>query len=150
MLCPLSYGGAPKTMIMQETARCYNRAACRCTWRDMGRAFNETKRTELASEVLLARSLWTKFWGLMGRQPLPDGQGLLLRPCTSVHTFFMRFPIDVIFLDKTNKVVKIIPAMKPWRAALGGRGAHSALELNGGSAESAGLEVGDMLAIAES
>jgi uncharacterized membrane protein (UPF0127 family) len=115
----------------------------------MGHAFNETKRTELAGDVRLARGLWAKFWGLMGRRKLPDGQGLLLKPCTSVHTFFMRFPIDVIFLDKTSKVVKIIPAMKPWRAALGGRGAHSALELNGGSAEEAGLEVGDTLAIAE-
>ena len=149
MLCPLSYGGPPRTMIMQEVARCYNRAACHCTRKDMGRAFNETKRTELAGDVRLARSLWAKFWGLMGRRPLPDGQGLLLKPCTSVHTFFMRFPIDVIFLDRTSKVVKIIPAMKPWRAALGGRGAHSALELNGGSAEAAGLEVGDTLAIAE-
>jgi len=146
----LSYGGAPKTMIMQHGARCYNRAACRCTRRDMARAFNETKRTELAGDVRLARNLWSKFWGLMGRRPLADGEGLLLRPCTSVHTFFMRFRIDVIFLDKTNTVVKIIPAMKPWRAALGGRGAHSALELNGGSAEAAGLDVGDMLAIAES
>jgi uncharacterized membrane protein (UPF0127 family) len=66
-----------------------------------------------------------------------------------VHTFFMRFPIDVIFLDKANCVVKIIPAMKPWRTALGGRGGHSALELNGGCAEAAGLELGDVLTIAD-
>jgi len=114
----------------------------------MASAFNETKQKELAGDVRIARNPWTKFWGLMGRRPLPAGQGLLLRPCTSVHTFFMRFPIDVIFLDKTDRVVKIIPAMKPWRAALGGRGAHSALELNGGCVEAAGLEVGDTLRIA--
>jgi uncharacterized protein len=116
----------------------------------MANAYNETKGSELASDVRLAKGVWSKFWGLMGRRQLPDGQGLLLKPCTSVHTFFMRFPIDVIFLSKDSRVVKIIPAMKPWRAALGGPGAHSALELNGGTAESAGLEVGDTLRIAES
>src|SRR5688572_18871189 len=114
---------------MPEGGRCYNRAACGRRRSGMAGVFNETKGRQLAAEVRLARSLWSRFWGLMGRRPLPDGQGLLLRPCTSVHTFFMRFPIDVIFLDRTNTVVKIIPSMKPWRAALGGRGAHSALEL---------------------
>jgi uncharacterized membrane protein (UPF0127 family) len=115
----------------------------------MASAYNETKGSELAGDVRLAKGVWAKFWGLMGRRPLPDGQGLLLKPCTSVHTFFMRFRIDVIFLSKESRVVKIIPAMKPWRAALGGRGAYSALELNGGTAEAAGLEVGDTLTIAE-
>jgi uncharacterized membrane protein (UPF0127 family) len=116
----------------------------------MAIAYNETKGSELANDVRVAKGLWTKFWGLMFRRPLPNGQGLLLRPCTSVHTFFMRFPIDVIFLSRDSRVVKIIPAMKPWRAALGGRGAHSALELNGGTAEAASLEVGDALRVAES
>ena len=127
---------------MQSPRRCYNRA--------MATAFIEDKQKELAAEVQLARSLWARFWGLMGRASLPEGHGLLLKPCTSVHTFFMRFPIDVIFLDKANRVVKIIPEMKPWRTALGGRGGHSALELNGGCTEAAGLEVGDTLTIKNS
>jgi len=121
----------------------------------MATAFIEDKQNALAAEVQLARSLWARFWGLMSRASLPEGHGLLLQPCTSVHTFFMRFPIDVIFLDKANRVVKIIPEMKPWRmkpwrTALGGRGAHSALELNGGCAGAAGLEVGDTLTIENS
>ena len=110
-------------------------------------AVNQRNGTELAAEVRLATSLWARFWGLMGRRSLPDGHGLLIRPCSSVHMFFMRFPIDVIFLDREDRVVKIIPAMKPWRAALGGRGAHSALELNAGAAQSVGLEVGDTLTL---
>lgn len=110
-------------------------------------AVNERNGMELAGEVRQARSLWARFWGLMGRRSLPEGQGLLLRPCSSVHMFFMRFPIDVIFLDRDNRVVKIIPAMKPWRAALGGRGAHSALEVNAGAAEAAGLGVGDTIGL---
>ena len=115
----------------------------------MASAVNQRNGAELAPEVRLATSLWARFWGLMGRRSLPDGHGLLLRPCSSVHMFFMRFPIDVIFLDRDSRVVKIIPAMKPWRAALGGRGAHSALELNAGAAEAAGLTVGDMVTLSE-
>ena len=115
----------------------------------MASAVNQRNGTELAAEVRLATSLWARFWGLMGRRSLPDGHGLLIRPCSSVHMFFMRFPIDVIFLDRDNRVVKIIPAMRPWRAALGGRGAHSALELNAGAAEAAGLAVGDTVTLGQ-
>lgn len=115
----------------------------------MRSAFNHTKGTTVASNVRVATSMWARFWGLMGRASLEDDGGLLLRPCSSVHTFFMRFPIDVIFLDRGGSVVKIIAAMKPWRAALGGPGAHSALELNSGAAASRGLEVGDVLTLRE-
>ena len=111
----------------------------------MSGAINQTKGKELASQVRVARSLWARFWGLMGRRSLPEGHSVLITPCSSVHTFFMRFPIDVIFLDRDNIVVKIVPAMRPWRTALGGRGARSALELDAGAAESNGLEPGDVL-----
>ena len=111
----------------------------------MAGAFNETKGTELASDVGLAKSMWARFWGLMGRRSLPVSHGLLISPCSSVHTFFMRFQIDVIFVDRAGSVVKIVPAMKPWRTALGGSGAHSVLELNAGEAAAGSLEVGDVL-----
>jgi uncharacterized protein len=110
-------------------------------------AVNQRNEKQLASEVRVARSLWSRFWGLMGRRALPEDHGVLLTPCTSVHTFFMRFPIDVIFLDRDGRVVKIIPALKPWRTALGGRGARSALELRAGVAETTGLEPGDLLRV---
>ncbi len=113
----------------------------------MASVFNETKENRVAAQVRVATSMWSRFWGLMGRRSLPDGEALWLRPCTSVHMFFMRFPIDVVFLDRENRVVKVIAAIKPWRAAMGGRGAHSALELNAGAAEAAGVEVGDTLTI---
>ena len=113
----------------------------------MAGAVNQKNDRQLASEVRVARSLWARFWGLMGRRSLHEGHGVLLTPCTSVHTFFMRFPIDVVFLDRNGRVVKIIPAMKPWRTALGGRGARSALELEAGAAEANGLEPGDVIAL---
>ena len=110
-------------------------------------AVNQKNDRQLASEVRVARSLWARFWGLMGRRSLHEAHGVLLTPCTSVHTFFMRFPIDVVFLDGNGRVVKIIPSMKPWRTALGGRGARSALELEAGAAEANGLEPGDVIAL---
>jgi hypothetical protein len=115
----------------------------------MAVAFNETKGTEFAGEVRLAKSMWARFWGLMGRRRLPPGQGLLISPCSSVHCFFMRFPIDVIYLDRADRVVKVVAGMKPWRIDLGGSGAHSVLELNAGEAAAASLEVGDLLAFRE-
>jgi uncharacterized membrane protein (UPF0127 family) len=89
--------------------------------------------------------MWARFWGLMGRRELADDSGLLITPCSSVHTFFMRFPIDVIFIARDGRVVKIASAMKPWRTALGGHGAHSVLELNADMARARGLEEGDVL-----
>jgi len=112
----------------------------------MAGAFNETKGAELAREVGLAKSMWHRFWGLMGRRSLPERHGLLISPCASVHTFFMRFPIDVIFVSRSGRVVKIVPAMKPWRTALGGSGAHSALELNAGEAAGS-VDVDDVLTL---
>jgi uncharacterized membrane protein (UPF0127 family) len=81
----------------------------------------------------------------MGKKRLPEGEALLIEPCSSVHTMFMRFPIDVVYISKDNKVVRIAPEMKPWRAGLGGKGAHKVLEMLPGAAAGAGLEVGDEL-----
>src|SRR3989304_6591334 len=103
------------------------------------RALNRTKGTVIAEHVSVSDCLWSKFWGLMGRRALPENSGLLLTPCSSVHTFFMRFPIDVVFLDRERRVVKIVPAMKPWRTALGG-GGREALETPAGEGGRAGTE----------
>jgi hypothetical protein len=85
--------------------------------------------------------------GLLGRRNLPDGEGILLRPAGSVHTFFMRFAIDVVFLDRDLVVVGIEPALAPWRTA-GRRGAKSVVELASGECGRRGLAVGDALAVA--
>ncbi|HUF08892.1 MAG TPA: DUF192 domain-containing protein [Rhodothermales bacterium] len=103
----------------------------------------------LADSVQVARSAWSRFWGLMMRRHLPHGHGLLIDPCSSVHTMFMRFPIDVIYLDRENRVVKIAADMKPYRASIG-RGARSVLEVNGGVAAEKGLTVGDRVVLTES
>jgi len=68
----------------------------------------------------------------MGRRGMKAGQGLLLRPCGSLHTCFMRFLIDVIFLDSRNQVVKIQQNVAPWRMVWGGWKAHSVIEIQSG------------------
>jgi len=80
----------------------------------------------------------------MGVAQLPQGAGLLLPGTSSVHTHFMRFPIDVVFLDAERRVVSIGPALRPWRMA-GAKGARSVLELRAGECERVGLAVGDVI-----
>ncbi len=106
---------------------------------------NQKNGVVVATQVHVAGGIWSRFWGLMGRRSLPEGRGLLITPCSSIHMFFMRFPLDVVFIDREHRVVKVVNGIKPWRAALGGKGAHSALELPAGTASSAGLEPGDAL-----
>jgi len=83
--------------------------------------------------------------GLLGRKSLSRGQGLLIRPTWSIHTWFMLFAIDVVFLDRELRVLKIKQQLRPWRAAARWR-AHSALELPAGECARLGLAVGDCLA----
>jgi uncharacterized membrane protein (UPF0127 family) len=94
---------------------------------------------------LVAASARTRMKGLLGRRALSWDEGIWLEPAASVHTFFMRFPIDVIFLDDEKRVLKIVPSLEPWRMAAR-RGARSVLELAAGAADRAGLAEGDVLA----
>src|SRR5919201_1464161 len=81
----------------------------------------------------------TRARGLLGRSELPPGEGLLLRPASSIHTFFMRFPIDAVFLDRELLVLKVVAELSPWRVA-GARGAKSVLELAAREAGRRGLK----------
>jgi uncharacterized membrane protein (UPF0127 family) len=82
--------------------------------------------------------------GLMGRKELPPGEGLLIPDCRSVHTFFMRFPIDLAYLDGESRVVRIVPKVQPWAFSACWQ-AQSVLEMPAEWAEKSGLRVGDRL-----
>ena len=118
-------------------------------------AFNRTRGLKLASRVGTAEDHESRGRGLLGRASMdPDeglwivlGAGLWIVPCPTIHTFFMKFAIDVVFLDKKLKVVKIMENMKPWRLSPWVYSAHSVLELSGGVLKGA-LSVGDQLEIA--
>ena len=92
----------------------------------------------------LARTALNRLRGLLGRSELPPGEGILLRPAGSIHTAFMRFPIDVVFLDRDLHVLAIEPDVPAWRSR-GRRGATAVLELAAGECARRGLAVGDRL-----
>lgn len=100
----------------------------------------------LVAEAHVASSLWARFWGLMGKAGLAEGEALLIEPCYSVHTMFMRFAIDVVYLDREHRILKISEHLRPFRTSAC-RGARSVIEMPAGAAPAAGLAVGEVLRI---
>jgi len=105
---------------------------------------NKTRGTTLATRLEVADSASLRSKGLLGRTGLEPGHGLWIVPCESVHTFFMKFAIDLVYLDRRNKVRKVKSAVGPWRisACLS---AHSVLELPAGTVQSTSTQSGDIL-----
>lgn len=101
---------------------------------------------ELAAAVRPARTFWARLRGLLGTQPLAPGQGLLLEPCNSIHMFFMSYPIDALYLDQENRVLRIAADLAPWRIGPTLRRAQRVLELPAGHAARCGVQVGDRIA----
>lgn len=93
------------------------------------------KRTgeTLADDIELANTYFTRLKGLMFRRGLAAGKGLLLDPCPQIHTCFMRFDIDAVFIDKNGVVLYVVEKMKPWRFGRFVRGSRRTLELAGGT-----------------
>jgi uncharacterized protein len=100
---------------------------------------------EVAARVEVAGSFLRRGLGLMFRRELPPGHGLMITPCNSIHMFFMRFPLDVAFVDRDGRVLRILHGIRPWRVSSIVRGARSALELPAGTLAAAGVEPGTVL-----
>ena len=118
-------------------------------------ARNLTRGTALCTSLEVAESFGGRFMGLMGRPDLPQGSGLWLRPASSIHMLFMRFPIDAIFLAKPSdgggrRVVAVRPALRPWTGVVWwARGADGCLELPAGTAATSQTAVGDVILLGE-
>jgi uncharacterized membrane protein (UPF0127 family) len=95
---------------------------------------------------VLAVTAWTRSKGLLGRAGLDPDEGLWIQPTGSIHMWFMRFAIDVVYADKEGRVLKLVRGIRPWRMSAC-RGAKVALELPVGAIDRAGVEVGDHLVI---
>jgi uncharacterized membrane protein (UPF0127 family) len=93
---------------------------------------------------LVAHTMLARMRGLLGKRGLGSAEGLLIRPAPSIHTFFMRFPIDVVFLSRQGEVLKVAERVPPWRAR-SCRHSYAVLELAAGEAERRGIAVGDRL-----
>ena len=115
-----------------------------------GYALNRTRHAYLARHLRVADTHWSRFCGLMGTNAgsFPAGQGLWIVPSRGVHTFAMRFPIDVIYLDSDKVVVHLEENLKPWRLAPVRLRATSVLELPGSTLRSTQTAVGDEIEIA--
>jgi uncharacterized protein len=112
-------------------------------------AFNRTRTTYLATELTIARSHWTRFRGLMATDSsrFRRGQGLWISPSHGVHTFAMRFPIDVVYLDGARIVIHVEEEVKPWRLAAVRIQAASVLELPIGTIRESQTVLGDQVDI---
>jgi uncharacterized membrane protein (UPF0127 family)/CheY-like chemotaxis protein len=99
----------------------------------------------VCERVVVADRAYRRMRGLLGRRYLREGEGMVLRPGWSIHTAFMRFPIDAVFLDADQVVIKIEPEIGPWRT-VSCRGAREVVELAAGECKRRGLGVGDRVA----
>lgn len=107
--------------------------------------FNRSRHTTIARRAERAQSFWARLRGLMFRKHLDADSGLVIEPNKSVHTFWMRFPIDVIFVDRSDRVVGLAPRLVPHRPYAGARDAWRTIELPAGAIERSATQLGDQL-----
>ncbi len=110
------------------------------------RAVNQKNGAVLAERVERATSMRARLRGLLGRKSLPEGEALLIEPCTSIHTFFMRFDIDAAFVGKDGRVLRAIRDLRPWRATRIYPSAALVIELPAGTLRRTATGEGDALA----
>ncbi len=110
------------------------------------KAVNSTRGKLVASRGRRATGFWDRSRGLLGRKSFDSGDGLLIDPCSGIHTFFMAFSIDAIFVDREGTVVHLVREIAPQRVSRYVFKAHAVLELPAGTIRSTGTQVGDRIA----
>jgi uncharacterized membrane protein (UPF0127 family) len=113
------------------------------------RVENTTRGTIVAERCRIAGSMRERILGLHLLPRLEPGEGLLLPGATTIDTTFMGYPIDLVFLDRSNRVTRVVHDMRPWRMVLSAGGGRDCLELPAGAAAASGTERGDQLELAD-
>ena len=108
---------------------------------------NKDRGTTLAEGVVIAKTPLKRMIGLLNCRQFEQGQALIIKPCNSIHTFFMHFAIDVIFVDSSNRVIKFIRNMRPFKISGIYFNALFTIELPAGTLEKTSTQTGDYLAI---
>lgn len=108
---------------------------------------NTSKNTVLADKAEVADTFLKRLIGLLRRKSLSQGEALILIPSNSIHSFFMRFSIDVLFLDKSGRVIKALVSLRPWRLTKVYFKAHLTIELPAGTIEKTSTQEGDTVTI---
>ncbi|MBC8015700.1 MAG: DUF192 domain-containing protein [Sporomusaceae bacterium] len=105
---------------------------------------NITKGTVVADHMRPAATFWQRLKGLLGTSSLPIGHGLVIKPCSSVHTFGMNYPIDVLFVDRHHRIIKVVENLLPGKVSMAS-GSQYVVELPAGTARLAACSAGDIL-----
>jgi uncharacterized membrane protein (UPF0127 family) len=113
------------------------------------RVENETRGTVVAERCRVASTAIDRSVGLLRTSEVLPGEGLLIERSPSIHMFFMRYPIDVVFIDRRHRATRVIADLKPWRVVLWARGARDCIELRAGALAESGTQAGDQLRIVE-
>ncbi len=106
---------------------------------------NATRDQVIGTKIREARTFLSRGKGLMFAPELEWGEGLIIDPCSSIHTFFMRFPLDVLYMNRDNAVIRADQRMKPWRIGPVFTGSKWVIELPPGTIEATGTEAGDRI-----
>lgn len=111
------------------------------------KVYNSTQNNIIADDVKMADNFVTRTFGLIPKSSLKEGEGLLIKPCCSIHTFFMRFEIDVLFVNKKNEIVALYKNVKPWRILPIHLASHYVIELTAGEITAKEIKKGDILSL---
>ena len=113
------------------------------------RVENITRGTTLGERIRVASSAIDRSVGLLRTPEVEPGEGLWIERSPSIHMFFMRYPIDAVFIGKDGRVTKVVPNLKPWRVVWWARGARDCLEHRAGTAAESNTQAGDELRLVE-
>ena len=100
--------------------------------------------------IAVASGFWQRFQGLMLSERLPADHALLIPRCRSVHTCFMRYALDLVYLNRRNEVVKLVPGLRPWRVSWGSNAAVQVVEMGAGGIDRHAIALGDTLVVSQS
>lgn len=106
---------------------------------------NITKKNIIAENGNITSNFYDRFKGLLGKKEIKNDEALIIKPCNSIHMFFMKFSIDVIFIDKNDRVCEMIKNIKPWKVSKIIKEAKYVIELKSGKIEEHNIEIGDLI-----
>jgi len=108
---------------------------------------NQTRNATLAVNAIVADNPLTRVRGLLGRKHFEEGSALIIKPSNSIHTFFMRFPIDLLFVDRDSRIIKAISSMKPFRLSAVYLKSAFVVELPAGVITATSTQAGDIIQV---
>lgn len=111
------------------------------------KVYNSSKNNLIADNVKVAQNFFTRSFGLLLRKSISDGEGLIIKPCCSIHTFFMKFPIDVLFIERNGKIEALYQNVQPWRILPIHLNSHFVIELASGTICAKNIEKENLIII---